>query len=639
MSLILEGVALAIEGAALVIDCACCIKEKCDLRACVTGNDCDEAALQPGAECFCRGNQCTSNPSCTDDDDCPDGQECVDGVCVSKCRGQPCGADGDCPEECVCLEGGCWENESVYYCHGDPDDPDADGECSQGVPEVSKGGPYLTYGLCAQSGCKSKFSCNSVVCDCYPDPAGIYDDLVSCQQACCGGDGDIGRCCESRVTYDANGDVTNVVQGEAPCCPSCTKDQCISDKPLQNGEAGTRTFRQFNSLFDNCELCPTVTIGPCCYEKDGVPTCDMHDRGQCEEVLDGEWKGNNWFDCENARDSQVDLLIDFACPDCNGAGDCSCGGNEYCYGQKCYDCNNITTVDTDAPGTIIDNNPKAGDKWKFRVRSCTDGVSYPEQDIFIFAERPDGTRKLVTTINNKDGDIDSSGRTVWTFDEEGCFRFLVAQKMVGDPDEAKLCMEKVAAGNPLPPPGCEPPEGLCDCPNEEFNCEDDPDLAYAVRTFGVINAPPSEGERWKWKDNVTAECRAQYVFRWWRDQQNNNVEISEDCGGFETTSFIDEGYDYYSLLMWKPGSGWTDVTDAYVEGLPYEYFTVDGEIVIIPNGLRFESVFLTSNCDGIVTEEVGSEGVYQGLAPPPCEVPDLNVNCPARNMRSENPLP
>ena len=333
-------------------------------------------------------------------------------------------------------------------------------------------------------------------------------------------------------------------------------------------------------------------------------------------------------------------MLEFACPNCNGDGDCACGGNGYCYGQKCLDCISPTTVNTDAEGTIIDDNPKAGDRWKFRVRSCTDGVSYPEQDVNIFAERPDGTKKLVLTINNRDGEIDSFGRTLWSLGDEECFRFLVAQKMVGDPDEVQLCMEKEAAGNPMPPPGCEPPEGLCDCPNEMFDCEDDPNLAYAVRTFGPINAPPAN--IWKWKDNVTAECRAKYVFRWWRDTQSNGLDTMEDCGGFESNTFIDENYAYYRLLMWKPGpgGGWTDVTEAYVEGLPYEYSNVDAEIVIIPDGLRFESVITTSGCTGIVSEDVGSEGVYQGLAPPPCEIPDLNVNCPqSRNMRSENPLP
>ena len=154
MSLILEGLSLVLEAGGLAMDCACCIKEKCEAIACVKDIDCDEAGKTPDAECFCRKKSCTSNPACQGDEDCPDGQECVDGVCVSKCRGQPCSADGDCPEECVCLEGGCWNEESVYYCHGDPDDSNADGECKQGVPQVSKGGPYLTYGLCAQSGCK-----------------------------------------------------------------------------------------------------------------------------------------------------------------------------------------------------------------------------------------------------------------------------------------------------------------------------------------------------------------------------------------------------------------------------------------------------------------------------------------------------
>ena len=638
MSLILEGLSLVLEAGGLAMDCACCIKEKCEAIACVKDIDCDEAGKTPDAECFCRKKNCTSNPACQGDEDCPDGQECVDGVCVSKCRGQPCGADGDCPEECVCLEGGCWDEDNVYYCHGDPDDSNADGECKQGVPQVSKGGPYLTYGLCAQSGCKSKFSCNPVVCDCYPDAAGTYEDLVSCQQECCDGSGDLGRCCESRVTYDVNGDVTNVTQGEAqPCCSlgNCTKDQCISDDRLPNGQAGERVFRQFNSLFSNCDLCPTVDIGPCCYEENGVPTCGMHDKGFCEDVLDGEWKGNNWFDCENARDPDVDLLIDFACPDCNGAGDCSCGGNEYCYGQECLDCNNITTVNK-SDFVIIDIEPKAGDKWKFRSRDCENGVSTQNESIDIYAERPDGSMKLLTIVNNVDGEIDSFGRTLYTLENTECFLRLKAQKTAGAPDEAKLCMEKTAAGNPLPPAGCVLPEGLCSCPDPEFDCPDNPDLAYSVRTFGPMNAPPAD--RWKWIDESDAAsvCRAKYVFRWFSDQQTNGVDVPEDCGDFESSIFIEDGYSYATLMMWKPGSGWVDVTDEYVEGLPWMHIPSD---TIIPNGLRFESVSYQSGCDGTATYITGSDEVYQGFAPPPCEIPDLNANCPQRNIRSENPLP
>ena len=216
MSLILEGVALAIEGAALVIDCACCIGELCDLRACLTDNDCDDAALQPGAECFCRGNKCTSDPTCFDDDDCPDGYVCVDGRCVPPCRGQECVGTSDCPEGCECIDGGCFDPELVYYCWKQVQDeqgnpiPDADQEvqCKQGVPTPpmysSAGGPYLSYALCAATGCDSMFSCNTVVGDCYPDPLGPYDSFSDCQAAC-GEGGDLGRCCKSTVCYDAEG--------------------------------------------------------------------------------------------------------------------------------------------------------------------------------------------------------------------------------------------------------------------------------------------------------------------------------------------------------------------------------------------------------------------------------------------------
>ena len=670
MSLILEGAALAIDGAALIIDCACCIKELCDKRACVTESDCDEAALQPGAECFCRGNECTSDPSCTDDDDCPDGLICLNGMCVSPCQGQPCGTDGDCPEVCVCVDGGCYDPDSIYYCWKQVKDeqgnniPTADQElqCSQGVPippmYSQGGGPFLSYALCAASGCGAKFSCNPVICDCYPDPAGPYEEISQCQSECCGGTGDLGRCCASTVCYDADGNVTEVTQQCDECCGGgqppdlqpidpdnpdaglrcvntvpCKREDCISDGRLQNGQAGCRTFRQFNTLFDNCDLCATSLLGPCCYEVEGVAICDMQDKGTCEDVLNGEWKGNNWFTCEDARDSQVDLLLDFACPNCNGEGDCACGGNGYCYGQKCLDCINPTTVNTDAEGTIIDNNPKAGDKWKFRVRSCTDGVSYPEQDVNIFAERPDGTKKLVTTINNRDGEIDSFGRTLWTFGEEECFRFLVAQKMVGNPDEVQLCMEKEAAGNPLPPPGCEPPSGMCPCPDPELpGCPDDQrDLVY---TYGPSEAPPQE--RWKFKDSTTPECRAKYAFMWYQETGFQSYDEEIPCEDFFVLNTVQESFGRFKYLMWKPGpgGGWTDVTDQYVEGLPY---TPPGYNEV-PNGLSIEIVDEFNGCDGIVQSVAASEGLVD--IPIPCEVPDLNANCPqSRNMRSENPLP
>lgn len=662
MSLVLEGLSLAIEAGGLVIDCACCIKEKCEAIACAKDIDCNEAGKTPDAQCFCRAKKCTSNPSCVNDEDCPDGQECVDGVCLPKCRGQPCSTDGNCLDDCVCLEGGCWPESEVYYCHGDPNDPDAEGECKKGVPQVTKGGPFLTYGMCAQSGCKAQFSCNPLACDCYPDRLGAYYDLVSCQQACCGGSGDLGRCCESRVTYDADGNVTNVTQGcaatvpdpvtgaDRTCCgdcdnkptSACPKELCISDDPLQNGQAGTRVFRQFNSLFSNCDLCPTVTIGPCCYEKDGQPTCDMHDRGECENVLDGEWKGNNWFDCENARDPDVDLLIDFACPNCNGAGDCECGGRGFCHGQKCRDCNNPVTV-SNTSFERIDNNPIIGDKWKFRSRDCNGDVSTQDQEIVIYGEKSDGTRVLLTTVDNSEANSD--GLTEWTFEEEGCFSFLVAQKAVGNPNEAQLCMDKIGMNDTRPPANCEPTEspneGECECYGTSEagkNCEDDGSLAYAIQSWGPMDTPPDQA-RWTWKDDVTEDCRQQYSFRWWYETQGQEIYLNvEECpdGVDQVTDTITEYYIYYSLLMWEPGKGWTDVTDKYVKGLPY---TIGGFGIEIPNGLREESVETLSGCDGGSSIEMGSQGVYQGLAPPPCEIPDLNENCPQRNISSENPLP
>ena len=620
MSLILEGLSLVLEAGGLAMDCACCIKEKCEAIACVKDIDCDEAGKTPDAECFCRKKSCTSNPACQGDEDCPDGQECVDGVCVSKCRGQPCSADGDCPEECVCLEGGCWNEESVYYCHGDPDDSNADGECKQGVPQVSKGGPYLTYGLCAQSGCKSKFSCNPVVCDCYPDAAGTYEDLVSCQQECCGGSGDLGRCCESRVTYDANGDVTNVVQGEADCCPSCTKANCISDDPLQNGQAGERVFRQFNSLFDNCELCPTVTIGPCCYEKDGVPTCGMHDKGECEDVLDGEWKGNNWFDCENARDPDVDLLLDFACPNCNGAGDCSCGGNEYCYGQKCHDCNGITTVNH-LTFVTIDNAPRKGDKWKFRSRDCEDGVSTQDQAIDIYGEHDDGTQKLLITVDNSD--VNSVGQTEWT-NTTNCFRLLKARKTVGAPNEAKLCKEKTqhfgnegcncSVNSYIYPTISDPqqqPDGSSITIGRSTN--EPPFFAYQWKA-GYPNCLGTKGQDWWWVTERRAATRNDGGVI---NQSQEDISAIYQCFEGEFIDVTDEAIIYP-----------TEITQQFCGGIPF------------PVGSAMHRSFSVHDANGDDCKATEGWDAYGDFS----ETPVVNdgwreprFNC--QNFRIENPLP
>ena len=643
MSLILEGFALAIDGAALVIDCACCIKEKCEAIACVKDIDCDDAGLTPDAECFCRQKKCTSNPSCVDDTDCPDGYECVDGRCVPECRGQPCTGDGDCLDNCVCIEGGCWNEDNVYYCHGDPNDPNADGSCRQGVPEVSKGGPYLTYGLCAQSGCKSKFSCNSVICDCYPDPAGVYEDLVSCQQACCGGSGDIGRCCASTVCYDADGNVTGVTQQCDDCCGGgkepidpdnpaagercintgpCSKEDCISDDRLQNGQAGCRTFRQFNSLFDNCDLCPTLGLGPCCYEVDGVATCDMHDKGYCTDVLNGEWKGNNWFTCEDARESQVDLLIDFACPNCNGAGDCSCGGNEYCYGQKCYDCNGITTVNhlTFMP---IDNAPRKGDKWKFRSRDCEDGVSTQDQAIDIYGEYDDGTQKLLITVDNSD--VNSAGQTEWT-NTTNCFRLLKARKTVGAPNEAKLCKEKTQHfGN----------EG-CDCSVNSYIYPtiNDPQQQPDGSTITIgrsTNEPPLFVYQWK---AGYPNCLGTKGQDWWWVNERRAATRNDDGILYQTQE------DMFALYQCSEGE-FIDVTDdavTYPEEITQQFCAG----VDVPVGSPMNRTFSVRDARGAGGQCQAQEGwdAFGAFT----DTPNVNdgyrepqFNC--LNFKSENPLP
>ena len=664
MSLVLEGLSLVLEAGGLAIDCVCCIKEKCEAIACVNDVDCDEAGKTPDAECFCRKKNCTSDPACQGDDDCPSGQECVDGICVSVCRGQPCGTDGDCPDNCVCLEGGCWDQQNVYYCHGDPDDSTADGECKQGVPQLSKGGPYLTYSLCAQSGCKSKFSCNPVIGDCYPDAAGTFEDLPTCQTNCGDGD-DQGRCCESKVCYDANGNVTGVTQQCAekgingtPCCGggkepidpdnpgagercvdtnSCSKKNCISDLPQEPPYC--RTFRQFNSLFDDCDLCPTLGLGPCCYEVDGVATCDMHDKGYCTDVLGGTWKGNSWFTCEDARESQVDLLLDFACPDCNGAGDCSCGGNRYCYGQKCHDCNNPTTV-SHLSFTRIDTEPKIGDQWKFRSRDCNGGVSTQDQSIDIYGEKHDGSSQLLTTVDNSS--TNSIGQTVWTNDSTECYQFLTARKTVGNPDEAQLCAEKTAAGDPWPPVGCEPiqvnSQGECECPGGANCSGDDNDLANATYFWSPLNRPPPEGLIYT---DAAWPCVSSYRTQWWEEHTSQALMIDTgetDVNGAPCFQSKSSSFTYLRLLAYLPGTGWTDVTDDWIDSttnanetftdlLRSEYYSED------------ELPFLDECEPSSVKVEEGSAGVYQELYNVGCEKPDPLSNCGGGKFRTENPLP
>lgn len=648
MSLILEGVALAIDGAALVIDCACCIKEKCEAIVCANDVDCDEAGKTPDAECFCRAKKCTSNPSCVNDDDCPDGYECVDGICVPECRGQPCTGDGDCPDDCVCLEGGCWNKDNVYYCHGDPDDSNADGECKEGVPELSKGGPYLSYGLCAQSGCKSKFSCNPVIGDCYPDAAGIFEDLPTCQTNC--GDGtDQGRCCESVVCYDADGNVTGVTQQCAelgingtPCCGgskvpidpdnpgagercvdtnSCSKQNCISDPPLQTGQVGCRTFRQFNSLFDDCDLCPTLGLGPCCYEVDGVATCDMHDKGYCTDVLGGTWKGNNWFTCEDARESQVDLLLDFACPNCNGAGDCSCGGNEYCYGQKCNDCNNPVTVDH-LSYTTIDENPRRKDEWKFRSRDCEDGVSTQDQQIDIYGQWPDGTRDLLFSVDNSD--TNSIGQTLWT-NTNGCYWKLVARKTVGSPDTATLCKEKTQHfGN----------EG-CNCTVNSYiyptinDPQPEPDGSN-ISIGRTTNEPPFFV--WQWKTADYPNCLGTKGQEWWWVNERR-VAVRTDDGVLKQT--LEENFAIYQCVDGE----FVDVTDDAIT-YPKEITQEFCGGIPTPVGSALRRSYSVRDANGPNCQAQAGWDSFGDFA----ETPVLNdgwreprFNC--ENFRVENPLP
>ena len=112
----------------------------------------------------------------------------------------------------------------------------------------------------------------------------------------------------------------------------------------------------------------------------------------------------------------------------------ACEDDEYCYGQKCLECSSPTPVNSD--GYVgIDNNPKAGDEWKFRSRDCNEDVSTQDQTIDIYGiKKEDGTRVFLTSVDNS-ADLDSFGRTAWT-NESNEYRSLVARKQVGSPDNA-----------------------------------------------------------------------------------------------------------------------------------------------------------------------------------------------------------
>ena len=683
MSLILEGAALAIEGAALVIDCACCIGELCDLRACVTEIDCTDAG-GPNADCYCRGNQCVDDPSCTDDDDCPDGLVCIDGECLPPCRGQQCGGTEDCPEGCVCVDGGCFDPEDIYYCWGEKNDPpDADGECKQGVPPppdyTNKGGPYLSLGLCAQSGCKTKYSCNPVVEDCYPDAAGIYEDLVTCQQNC-GDGGDKGRCCQTTVWYDADGNVERNESTCADCCGGtkeptnpdepdqnilkcentvpCSKSDCVSDRLEDVLPYPTkRVFRQFNSLYRNCDGCPATGTGPCCHEDTDPdsptfqkPICSLVSRTTCTEVLEGEWKGDTWWTCEDERE---DTGRDYACPDCNGGGDCECEQGEFCFGNRCNSCQNPNTNPTKTGSVVevrfddytgIDADPKVYRKYYFRVLTC------PGQNLDQVKNEPvniygkiagDDVYTLLLTVDNRD--VDSLGYT--TYEDDECYTEIVARKADGIPSRIGLCY--FWQDPPISRPDCVPETTGCYCDGGT----EEPDATYPVGATVNCNQPDGIDmiyESWDWFEigpqarprkpvrdvNFTVNGCAERLYAnstgfWMREYYD--YLWSERC---DASSYTYEEDRYIAAL---PDGSFADVTDEWFTPLPVEPYE---------NSLVRTSHYSCDDCtdDGECTslrECVGSfcENLL-GLTPP-MEKPDPLMVCNPirRKLTNPNPLP
>ena len=383
MSLATLGLNLIREGFALAIDCACCIGELCDGIPCVSNRECQEAELVPDATCQCKRLQCTSE-CCQSDEDCPEGYYCLDCACVPKCTGEPCTEDFDCNDGCVCAGGQCFPASDMVYCQRNPDDLDAEPRCRFGRPadpSLIVAGPFTSYGICCFVGCDCKYICNPVSLACNPNPDGEYSSQSECEGAC-GDPDDMGRCCQSVVDYDDDGKAISYETGPADVCPS-TREWCKSDPPVEM--PGQRTFRSFNPLFDNCDLCPVNAQGPCCLDGE----CKMGlDRLECEDA-GGEFKGDSWIDCETPRDPAVGQFFDYACPGCNGQGDCACEDNEFCDGMACSECGDNLFDVTPGQTTFTNIELSGPSNLYVYIRDCK------------FGERIDGDREVSVYVGDQ----------------------------------------------------------------------------------------------------------------------------------------------------------------------------------------------------------------------------------------------
>jgi hypothetical protein len=273
-------------------------------------------------------------------------------------------------------------------------------------------------------------------------------------------------------------------------------------------------------------------------------------------------------------------------------------------------------------------------------------VSTQEEAIEIYGELNDGTYELLITVDNSD--VNSAGQTEWTNTsngnvDTGCYFRLVAKKMFGDPDLAELCYEKIPAGDPRPPDGCEPIEvgweGECECPGSTNCSPDDDNLAYATYLWSEYRNQLPAG-----LILLDGACRDNYTTQWWVESTEQNLEIptgTTDEFGFPCFQSKSSGFQYIRLLAYLPGAGWTDVTDDWVDSttnadpatgfddlLRSEYYTED------------EAPFDPITCDpNSFIVESGSSGVYQELYDVGCEKPDPLANCDDVKFRSENPLP
>jgi len=120
------------------------------------------------------------------------------------------------------------------------------------------------------------------------------------------------------------------------------------------------------------------------------------DRIECERA-GGTFKGNSWIDCETARDPEVGAIYKYACPDCNGLGDCDCKFGEKCDGLKCVPCGDtVVVVEKLNPDKRTGVNVAVGDTVQIYHRNCINGK--PEKG--LIAHYKIGANEVGQVVDN-----------------------------------------------------------------------------------------------------------------------------------------------------------------------------------------------------------------------------------------------